>query len=116
MQDPISYEALLDHLKDGVCVVDSNRNISFWNHGAERITGYARTEAVGRPYTGGPLAHCDKVGAAVFPSEVPGGASLEVELTREYELYLRRKEGVTSGSSFPICVWVSAGAETNATH
>ena len=35
------YVQLPDQVADGVCFVDTDRRITFWNHGAERITGYA---------------------------------------------------------------------------
>ncbi|MFZ0243393.1 MAG: sigma 54-interacting transcriptional regulator [Desulfobacterales bacterium] len=39
---------ILDSIGDGVFVVDLNRVITFFNRAAERITGFSRTEAVGR--------------------------------------------------------------------
>jgi diguanylate cyclase (GGDEF)-like protein/PAS domain S-box-containing protein len=93
MSDPISYEALLDHLKDGVCVVDAHGTITFWNTGAERITGFARAEAVGQPFRGGLLHHSDKTGEPLFPALAPIEVCLKEGGVLEYELYLRRKDG-----------------------
>ena len=39
--DPAFYERLLDNLADGVDFVDTERRITYWNRGAERISGYA---------------------------------------------------------------------------
>ncbi|MFZ0612332.1 MAG: sigma 54-interacting transcriptional regulator [Desulfobacterales bacterium] len=39
---------ILDSIGDGVFTVDLNRVITFFNRAAERITGFSRTEAVGR--------------------------------------------------------------------
>ena len=33
------YKELLDNLSDGVYFVDGERRITYWNKGAERITG-----------------------------------------------------------------------------
>lgn len=41
-------EAILEHLSDGVYFVDTNRVISYWNKGAERITGFKASEVIGR--------------------------------------------------------------------
>jgi len=38
---------LLDNLHDGVYFVDCERRITYWNRGAERITGYSADEVVG---------------------------------------------------------------------
>ena len=42
------HEKLLDNLYDGVYFVDQNRRITYWNHGAETLTGYPASEAVGK--------------------------------------------------------------------
>lgn len=59
------YE-ILDTLPDGVVVVGADRTITAMNHVAERLTGWARADAIGTPYgevvrlrdtTGGFLVH-----------------------------------------------------------
>ena len=45
--DPNFYENLLDDLYDGLYFTDTNRKITFWNKGAEKITGYKSDEVVG---------------------------------------------------------------------
>jgi diguanylate cyclase (GGDEF)-like protein/PAS domain S-box-containing protein len=93
MQDAISYEMLLDHLKDGVCVVGLDQRISFWNSGAERITGFTREEAMGKPYADGILSHRDKTGGLMFLNVTPVQTCLSDGAPREFELYLSRKDG-----------------------
>ena len=39
--------ALLDEAHDGICTYDLDYNLTFWNRGAERITGYAAEELMG---------------------------------------------------------------------
>lgn len=41
--------ALMENIGDGVFAVDTEWRITFWNKGAERITGFAANEAVGKP-------------------------------------------------------------------
>ena len=45
------HEKLLDGIFDGVYFVDVERKITYWNRGAERLTGYSAGEAVGRHCT-----------------------------------------------------------------
>ncbi len=41
------YMRLLDDIADGVYFVSLDRRITYWNAGAERITGYSAAEVVG---------------------------------------------------------------------
>ena len=43
-----NLENVLDNLKEGIIAHDMNRRIFFFNTEAERITGYSRTEVLGR--------------------------------------------------------------------
>jgi PAS domain S-box-containing protein len=36
------YERLLDGISEGVYFMDRERIIRYWNHGAERITGFKK--------------------------------------------------------------------------
>ena len=38
---------ILDNLSDGVYFVDPERRITYWNKGAERITGYPAGRVIG---------------------------------------------------------------------
>jgi diguanylate cyclase (GGDEF)-like protein/PAS domain S-box-containing protein len=46
--NPEIFRSILETLPTGVCLVDRNRKILFWNDGAEEITGYLRQDVVGR--------------------------------------------------------------------
>ena len=48
LQNAEIFRAALESLQTGVCMVDRDRKISFWNDGAERITGYLRQDVLGR--------------------------------------------------------------------
>jgi PAS domain S-box-containing protein len=39
-------KTLMNHLFEGICVVDNNKNIKYWNRGAENITGYKSEELI----------------------------------------------------------------------
>lgn len=47
--DSIQTGAILESISDGVFTVDADWRITFFNRAAERITGIARQEALGRP-------------------------------------------------------------------
>lgn len=38
------YKNIIDNLYDGVYFVDRDRIITYWNKGAERITGYSAAQ------------------------------------------------------------------------
>lgn len=53
---------ILDSLSDGVYVCDRDRKIVYWSKSAERITGWASTDVVGRRCLDDVLCHIDKDG------------------------------------------------------
>ena len=59
IDDPEVYRAALDSVTAGVCLVDRNGKILFWNSGAERITGYLRQDVVGHSALKDFLGHLD---------------------------------------------------------
>jgi PAS domain S-box-containing protein len=48
MDAQIDYRQLLVAIGDGVVVADAEGKIIFWNPGAERIFGFAESEAIGK--------------------------------------------------------------------
>ena len=48
LQSPETFRAALEGLQTGVCIVDRDRKINYWNDAAESITGYRRHDVVGR--------------------------------------------------------------------
>ena len=53
---------LLNALPDGAYITDIHRKILFWNHAAERITGWRAEEVVGKSCFDNLLCHLDKDG------------------------------------------------------
>lgn len=82
-----NLEHVLDNLKEGIIAHDPQRRIFFFNREAERITGYDRSEVLGRdchqvfgaPFCGSHCAFCDP--------------SLEIAETAEYALNITTKTG-----------------------
>jgi len=89
----VSHELLLDHLQDGVCFVDQQNIITFWNRGAERITGYARQQVIGRVCEWELLTHGDREGNPLFPDQSPIMRCLGDGSTFEAETYITHSGG-----------------------
>lgn len=88
------WKTILDNLYDGVCFVDQQKRITYWNRGAERITGFSSNEMVG--------AKCwDHVAMYLDVAESPKCGHTDLEdtalipdgLYREEEVFLHHKEG-----------------------
>jgi PAS domain S-box-containing protein/diguanylate cyclase (GGDEF)-like protein len=92
-EDPEIYRNLLDSLDLGVYLVDSERRITFWNAGAERITGYPRGEVLGRPCREDMLVHCCGSGQVQCAADCPLQQTLQDGKPRDPTLYLRHKKG-----------------------
>jgi len=58
------YRELLDRVDDGAYFVDRDRRLLFWNKAAEELTGFARSEVVGRLCPDNILCHADVNGRA----------------------------------------------------
>jgi diguanylate cyclase (GGDEF)-like protein/PAS domain S-box-containing protein len=91
--DDAFHKTLVDHLSDGVYYVDRRRCILYWNHGAERITGYAAHEVVGRQCNDGMLAHVDGAGEQLCRTVCPLAASIRDDAPHEVEVWLRHHDG-----------------------
>ncbi len=87
------YKNLLDNLYDGVYFVDLKRRITYWNQGAERLTGYSAAEAVGKSCFDNFLMHVDETGCALCVHGCPLRRTMTDGQLREAEIYLRHKLG-----------------------
>lgn len=103
VMESISYETLLDQLHDGIYFLDGERRITYWNKGAERITGHDRAEVVGTVCAADLLGHLDANGAPVYGEECPLALCMTDGVVRERELYFRHK----NGQSVPVITRIS---------
>lgn len=58
LRDPTLHKALLDQADRGVCIVNLDHQILYWNPAAERISGYLAQEVAGQRNHGDLLLHC----------------------------------------------------------
>ncbi len=87
------FKKLLDEFHDGVYFVDRERRITYWNRGAERITGYAASEVVGKRCMDNILIHVDAEGVSLCNGHCPLVFTLSDGAPRYAEVFLHHKEG-----------------------
>ncbi|MBI1320740.1 MAG: diguanylate cyclase [Candidatus Hydrogenedens sp.] len=93
MRKPVSYELLLDHLKDGVCYVDLDGVVTYWNQGAETITGFRRDEVIGLAVTEHPLSHLDAGGEALVGEVNVFSRVMQSDSAIEEEVFVQHANG-----------------------
>lgn len=91
--EKLDLSGILHHLYDGVYFVDQERKIIYWNKGAERISGYAAAEMVGRGCHDNLLTHVDAEGRSLCHGLCPLAATIADGRHREAEVFLHHKEG-----------------------
>jgi PAS domain S-box-containing protein len=97
------FKKLLDNLHDGVYFVDRERRITYWNKGAERISGFSAGEVVGTHCWDNTLLHVDGEGCQLCMGQCPLAATIEDGGAREADIFLRHR----AGHRVPVSVRVS---------
>ncbi len=100
---PDFYKTILDNLFDGVYFVDRARRITYWNRGAERISGFGADEVLGRNCANNILMHISPNGDELCRSCCPLAQTLADGQQREAEVYLHHK----NGHRVPVAVRIS---------
>jgi len=90
---PNFYRTVINHLNEGVYFVDVNRVITFWNSGAENITGYSENEVLHKPCHWNLLMHTDAEGVNLCQGKCPVAKTLLDGVIREEALFLQHKSG-----------------------
>jgi len=84
---------LLEELEEGVYFTDAQRTITFWNKGAERISGYSRREVMGKKCSENILIHIDSQGQPLCSGDCPLAKTLADRLVRQADVFLHHKDG-----------------------
>ncbi len=88
------YRNLLESLYEGVYFVDLNRRITYWNKGAEKMTGYSPSDVMGRCCRDNVLMHVDNDGNLLCSNGLcPALRTIEDGETRELEVCVHHKDG-----------------------
>lgn len=103
MEQDDFYKTLLDNLYDGVYFVNRERRITYWNKGAERITGYKAEQVMGKSCGDNILNHCLDNGEELCKGACPLLRTMKFGAPQEAEIYLRHAHG----HRIPVLVRVS---------
>lgn len=103
------YKDIIDNLYDGVYFVDRDRVITYWNKGAERITGYSAAQTIGRACRDNLLNHITANGTQLCLTNCPLAAVMEDGQDREAEVFVHHADG----HRLPIIVRASAMRDRN---
>ncbi len=87
------YMNLLDNLFDGVYIVNRNREIVYWNKGAERISGYAAVDVIGSHCWDNILMHVDEKGTRLCVEGCPLLKVISTGMPMKAEVFLSHKDG-----------------------
>ena len=93
MPKPPGYKEIIDNLYDGVYFVDRDRVITYWNKGAERITGYRAEDVRGHSCRDGILNHVTADGTSLCAGACPLAATMKDGEPREADVFLHHSDG-----------------------
>ena len=87
------YKDIIDNLYDGVYFVDRDRVITYWNHGAERITGYGSEAVIGKSCRDNLLNHVTASGELLCTGACPLVGCMTDGEVREADVFLHHADG-----------------------
>lgn len=102
IKDP-DVNILLNSIYDGIYIVNREREILFWNEGAERITGYSKEEVLNKKCADNILNHIDENGNNLCSSHCPLMESMLYDKRTEAKIYPLSKDN----KKFPVSTRVS---------
>jgi diguanylate cyclase (GGDEF)-like protein/PAS domain S-box-containing protein len=86
-------EKLMENTQEGVYFVNRDRRITSWNDGAEQLSGYSASEAVGRKCSDNFLGHVDEIGRPLCVTGCPLASVMRDGQPRTVEFFLQHKLG-----------------------
>jgi len=103
-EDNVKFKKIVDHVYNGVYLLDKDRKITYWNKGAEDITGFLADEVRGTSCSKNILVHVDEKGQELCQGLCPVAATLEDNKSREASVFLHHK----NGHRVPVSVRITA--------
>lgn len=91
--NPLYDSRFIDQLFEGVYIMDTQRTILEWNKGAERITGYPRSEVVNRKCLDNILCHTDHNGNQLCQGHCPAIKSMITNNMQALQAYVHHRDG-----------------------
>lgn len=93
MNEKDFYGKMLDNVYEGIYFVDTTRKITFWNKGAEEITGFKAEEVIGRYCHDNILNHVDDSSRKLCLGGCPLHETIHLGIRRDANVYLHHKDG-----------------------
>jgi len=87
------YLNIINNIHDGIYFVDSDRKITFWSKGAERISGFTAEEVLGKACRNSILTHIDCDGNYLCEEGCPLQATMDDRELHEDTVYMHHKDG-----------------------
>lgn len=86
-------QAVFDALYEGIYIVDRFRQITYWNQGAKKITGFSKEDAVGKYCHDNLLNHIDAEGRQLCLGSCPLERAMSLGEIQEIDAFLQHKRG-----------------------
>lgn len=106
-------DALLNEVQDGICCVDKERRVVFWNKAAERLSGLTSVEVLGRSCARDLALYADAEGRNICATRCPVERTLQDGTTRTQEMYLQHKDGYRIAVQVRILPIMREGGEVS---
>ena len=87
------YKEILDSLQDGIYFLNLDRSITYWNRGAEEISGYTAQQVLGKSCRDNILNHVNEQGVILCNEYCPMATTMQDGKSREAYVYLKHAEG-----------------------
>jgi diguanylate cyclase (GGDEF)-like protein/PAS domain S-box-containing protein len=91
--DNVLFNGIIENLHDGLYLTDTNRVVTYWNKGAERISGFTAAEVVGRSCADNILTHVNIDGKSLCKGLCPLAKTIADATNREAEVFMHHKDG-----------------------
>lgn len=88
-----AFEKLADKLHEGMYIVDQHRVITYWNKAAEKITGFAAEEVIGKSCAEDILTHVDDKGNNLCIGTCPLTETINSGISSDVEVFVHHKNG-----------------------
>lgn len=93
MKASSQYQSIFENLEEGIYYVDADRRITFWNKGAERISGFSSADVVNKHCYDNILLHTNDLGDQLCIHGCPLLDSIQANRINVASVYLQHKAG-----------------------
>jgi diguanylate cyclase (GGDEF)-like protein/PAS domain S-box-containing protein len=87
------HRTIVENLADGVYLVEPDRTITYWNQGAENISGHSAESVVGHRCYDNILGHVDAMGRSLCHTACPLAQTMQDGQAREMAIWLKHADG-----------------------